>query len=65
MDDLPTRVANQLAIVRAELDELESSDGWRTRMNIYGSKNLRSIASRIIRSAKHLEALVKEETFSR
>ena len=65
MSDIPTRVLNQLAKVRAELDELETSDAWRNRANITGSRILRSTADRVILSAKHLEALVKEETFSR
>jgi hypothetical protein len=65
MSEMPNRVMDQLAKVRAELDELEISDAWRNRANISGSRILRSVADRIILSAKHLEALVKEETFSR
>ena len=60
-------VADQIKFVRKELDELEGTlDGWdHDAGSLAGSRKYRSIAKRIVESAKRLEALVKENTFSR
>ena len=65
MDDLPQPVRDQLAQIRTELDELETSHNWRASASHDGSRQLRSISSRIVLSSKRLEAYVKENTFSR
>jgi hypothetical protein len=65
MTEVSKPIQDQLARLRAEIEELETSTGWRNSANLHGSRQLRSIASRIVLSAKRLEALVKEETFSR
>jgi len=59
-------IAEQIKVIRKELDELQSSlDGWdHDAGSLTGSKRYRSISKRIMESAKRLEALVKENTFS-
>jgi hypothetical protein len=65
MDELPDQVNAQLQALRDELSELEESTDWRAREALHGSRQLRSIADRIVLSAKRLQAFVKENTFSR
>jgi hypothetical protein len=59
--------ADQIKLLRKELDELEGTlDGWEHDAgSLSGSKKYRAIAKRIAESAKRLEAIVKENTFSR
>ncbi len=65
MNDLPEPVKVQLDQMRYELDELEKSIYWRSRENLAGSRQLRSVVKRVVLSAKRLEEFVKEQTFSR
>lgn len=60
-------VADQIKVVRKELDEIEGTlNGWENdARSLAGSRLYRSMAKRIVESAKRLEALVKENTFSR
>jgi hypothetical protein len=54
-------IAEQIKVVRNELDELESTlDGWdHDAGSLTGFKRYRSISKRIVESAKRLEGLVK------
>lgn len=63
MADIPDAVLKQIEVVRRELQEL--ADGrWDLAVNKSGSQKLRSIAGRVVGSAKNLELLVKENSFS-
>ena len=61
------KIEDQIAIVRSELLELEQTiPDWPSQAaGLPGSQKYRAIAKRIVMSSKHLEALVKENTFSR
>jgi hypothetical protein len=65
MSDLPEKVRDQINVLQAELRELETSDDWRNSGGIHGSRRLRDLSKRLTQSAKRLEGLVKETTFSR
>jgi hypothetical protein len=60
-------IADQINTVREELRELEATlPEWPNRAGaITGSREYRAVAKRIVLSAKHLEELVKQFTFSR
>jgi hypothetical protein len=64
MDDHAKPVKDQLDRLRAELDEMEAHLPRWNADNLAGAKIPRSIAQRIVLSAKRLEVLVKENTFS-
>jgi hypothetical protein len=64
MNNVLTPIKNQLEVLRAELAELEAQLPRWNSDNLAGAKLPRSIARRIVLSAKRLEALVKENTFS-
>jgi hypothetical protein len=54
----------QITILRSDIEALEREFPRWNADNIAGAKQPRLIASRIIHSAKRLESLVKENTFS-
>ena len=58
-------IGAQVQRLRTELDELETAlPTWLAQQNLTGSKHLRPIAERVVLSAKHLQVLVREHTFS-
>jgi hypothetical protein len=61
------KIEDQIVIVRRELQELEDTfpDWPNQAAGLPGSQKFRAIAKRIVMSSKHLEALVRENTFSR
>jgi hypothetical protein len=62
-DDLPEKAAMELEVLRGELLDL-SHAAWHQRESKSGAKPLRELAARIALTAKRLESLVKEHTFS-
>lgn len=60
--DLPEKVENQIHVVSRELQEL-SDAAWHARESKSGAQRLREIAARIVLSSKHLESLVRDQTF--
>lgn len=64
MDELPERVRSQIEVIRSELRDLEEGP-WHQKASIHGSRPLRSVADRIVLSARQLKSLVSEDTFSR
>ena len=60
--DLPEKVERQMEVVARELTELGAA-GWHLRESKSGAQRLKEIAGRIVLSAKHLESLVKEQSF--
>ena len=58
------KIRDEIEKVRQELTELEGiMPNWNDAQNITGSRKVRSIAERIVLSAKRLESLVKENSF--
>lgn len=55
---------DQVSKLKAELEELEAEFPRWNPDNPAGAKLPRSIARRIVLSAQHLEALVKEKTYT-
>jgi hypothetical protein len=60
--DLPLTVLEQIEVVERDL-ALLAAGGWATAESKRGADQLREAASRMVLSAKHLESLVKSETF--
>lgn len=63
LTDIPAPVLKQIEVVRRELQELENAR-WDLVESKSGSQKVRSIASRVVGSARNLEAFVKENSFS-
>jgi hypothetical protein len=64
MSDIPEQIRRQVESINAEIQELVDGP-WSQRQNSTGSNQLRSVGERIVLSAKRLQNLVRENTFSR
>ena len=62
----PNLLSEAVTQVRNDLKELEDQfNFWQNTENINGSRKVRGIAKRIVLSAKRVEGLVQENSFSR